>query len=102
MIPPANLSARSLVVSWSPPSDFNAPEITYFVQLTSVSLSMNVSDIAIETRTFMDLLPFTEYTVVVFAVSDKGAGPGSEPATVTTDQDRKLLYWMCMHFDKSI
>lgn len=80
--------ARSFVVTWSPPNDINAPEINYAVQLTGPNSNVvDFTGIQAEMRLLNGLVPFSNYTVVVFAVSEKGPGPGSETRTVMTLED---------------
>ena len=45
-----------------------------------------------EMRLLEGRMPFTNYTVVVFAVSEKGPGPSSETLTVTTLEDSECTY----------
>ena len=40
------------------------------------------------------LTPFTTYTVVIVALTDKGAGPPSEELTVYTLEDRKFVTYI--------
>lgn len=90
-----NVMARSFVVTWSPPSDINAPEINYTIQLTgpnSDMMNFTQSGMPPEMRLLDRLMPFTNYSVVVFAVSERGPGPSSETQTVMTLEDSK-----CMH-----
>ena len=83
-----NVTARSFVITWSPPSELNAPEINYTVQL--MGPNSNVAEfrgIQAEMYLLENLMPFTNYTVVVIAVSEKGPGPSSEMLTVETLED---------------
>ena len=88
-----NVTARSFIVIWSPPTDINAPEINYTLRLTGPS--SNVTEfpgIQAEMRLVDDLMPFTDYMVVVFAVSEKGAGNDSDTRMVMTSEDGKYMY----------
>ena len=90
---PMTITARSFVVTWSPPSDLNAPEINYTLQLTGPNSNvMDFPGIRAEMRLLEDLMPFTNYTVVVIAVSEKGPGPGSKTLTVMTLEDSECTY----------
>ena len=83
-----NITARSFRVVWSPPNDLNAPAINYTLQLTGPSSNMTeFSGILAEMHLLKDLMPFTEYTVVVFAVSERGSGPESDTLMVMTSED---------------
>lgn len=85
-----NIMARSFVVMWSPPNEINAPEINYTVRLIRPNSNvMDFTGIRDEMRLLDDLMPFTNYSVVVFAVSEKGPGPTSETRTVMTLEDSK-------------
>ena len=75
---------------WSPPSDLNAPQVNYTLQLTRPSSPpMNVSGVTEQMYLFEELQPFANYSVVIFAVSDKGPGPASQTVSVTTSEDCK-------------
>ena len=52
--------------------------------------SNNITDISATTLNVTGLLPYQEYTVVVYALTDRGAGSGSVPLNVLTDEDSKL------------
>ena len=83
-----NITARSFVITWSPPSEQNAPEINYTVQLIGPNSNMaEFRGIQAEIYLLEGLMPFANYTVVVFAVSEKGPGPGSEMLTTETLED---------------
>ena len=92
VIPPVNVTSRSFLVTWSPPSDLNAPEVTYTLQLTRPSSPpLNVPGVTVLMYEFDGLRPSASYSVVVFAVSDKGSGPASLTVSVTTSEDRKYI-----------
>ena len=42
-----------------------------------------------------DLLPFTQYSFCVRAVTDGDEGPLSEPVTITTEEDGKKQKTVC-------
>ena len=87
------VTARSFVVTWSPPSDLNAPEINYTLRLTGPNSNvMDFPGIRAEMSLLEGRMPFTSYTVVVFAVSEKGPGPSSETLTVMTLEDSECMY----------
>ena len=83
------VASRSFLVTWSPPSDLNAPEVNYTLQLTQPSSAMNITGVTVQMYLFEELQPSTNYSVVIFAVSDKGPGPASETIAVTTSEDCK-------------
>ena len=88
-----NIMARSFLVTWSPPNAINAPEINYTIQLTGPnSVVTNITGIGVEMRPLEGLMPFTNYSVVVFAVSEKGPGPTSETQTVRTLEDGEYAH----------
>ena len=84
------VTSRSFLVTWSPPSDLNAPEVTYTLQLKlnrPSSSPVNIPGVTVQMYLFEELQPSTSYSVVIFAVSDKGPGPASETVPVTTSED---------------
>ena len=87
-----NITSRSFVARWSPPGDLNAPEINYTLQLSGPSLPTNFTGILTELLLLEGLMPFWRYEVVVFAVSEKGPGAGSQQLTVTTLEDGKWMW----------
>ena len=48
---------------------------------------MNLTEINITMTLVEDLLPFSTYSVIVFAVSERGTGPASEAQTTITAED---------------
>ena len=47
------------------------------------------TEITLQSQILEDLIPFRRYEVTVFALTDKGAGPGSVPLDVFTLEDGK-------------
>ncbi len=90
---PRNITAtvngpNSITASWQEPETTNGIIIRYLVNVTRGSESV-MNEMTVETNfTAMDLLPFTEYTFDVAAVTSAGAGM-SGMATATTAQDGK-------------
>ena len=92
IILPDSVTPSSFNVTWSPPSDINSPGVSYTLRLTSLSSpSRNVTGITEEMFTLEELMPFTNYTVVVVAVSERGPGLDSDSVSVTTDEDGKYI-----------
>ena len=99
--PPANVqghntSSTSIWVHWDavPIADQNGIILTYTV--TYSSLPGGISQTAIINAssthvTLKGLKKYTNYSIFVFASTAKGDGNASDPITVTTDEDSKLL-----------
>ena len=86
------------MVTWLPPSDLNAPDINYTLQLTGPSSIVTIFDGIVPEILLLEVLdPFTQYEVVVFAVSEKGPGPSSQLLMVMTSQDSKCTYQKSTH-----
>ncbi len=78
---------------WSPPDDPNGIVENYtvmYMPLSSPDVASEVSGITGLSQTLSDLDPFTRYTVVVYALTDKGVGEGSEPLEVLTEESGEL------------
>ena len=99
--PPANVqghntSSTSIWVDWDavPIADQNGIILTYTV--TYSSLPGGISQTAVINAssthvTLKGLKKYTNYSIFVFASTAKGDGNASDPITVTTDEDSKLL-----------
>ena len=87
-----NLTSTAIEVTWMPPNDPNGIVESYILMLTfeANGTSNNITDISATTLNVTGLLPYQEYTVVVYALTDRGAGSGSIPLNVLTDEDSKL------------
>ena len=81
-----DVTSQSFRICWLPPSDLNAPDVNYTLLLiTEAPRAVDtITGIVDETYLFEALRPFTNYTVVTFAVSEKGPGLGSDPIRVMT------------------
>ena len=101
--PPANVqghntSSTSIWVDWDavPIADQNGIILTYTV--TYSSLPGGISQTAVINAsstcthvTLKGLKKYTKYRIFLFASTAKGDGNASDPITVTTDEDSKLL-----------
>ena len=87
-----NLTSTAIQVTWMPPADPNGIVESYILMLTfeANGTSNNVTNILVTTYNVTGLMPYQEYTVVVYAMTDKGPGSGSVPLNVLTDEDSKL------------
>ena len=99
--PPADVqghitSSTSIWVDWDavPIADQNGIILTYTVTYSSLpgaisqTAIINASSIHV---TLNGLKKYTNYRIFVFASTAKGDGNASDPITVTTDEDSKLL-----------
>ena len=88
----ANLTSTAIQVTWLSPDDPNGIVDNYTLMLTfeADGTSENITDISITTYNVTGLLAYQQYTVVVYALTDKGPGSGSAPLNVLTDEDCKL------------
>ena len=91
-----NTSSTSIWVGWNavPIDDQNGIILTYTV--TYSALPEDISQTAIINAssthvTLKGLKKYTSYSIFVFASTAKGDGNASDPITVTTDEDSKLL-----------
>ena len=87
-----NLTSTAIQVTWMPPADPNGIVESYILMLTfeANGTSNNVTNILVTIYNVTGLMPYQEYTVVVYALTDKGPGSGSVPLNVLTDEDSKL------------
>ena len=87
-----NLTSTAIEVTWMPPDDPNGIVESYILMLTfeANGTSNNITDISATTFNVTGLQPYQVYTVVVYALTDRGAGSGSVPLNVLTDEDSKL------------
>ena len=89
----ANLSSSSVRLTWQPPAQPNGDILSYSVDYSGpaefggASEIRPISDISNTMVDILGLVPYTEYSVVVFAFTDKGRGSASDQLTVLTDQD---------------
>ena len=91
-----NTSSTSIWVGWNavPIADQNGIILTYTV--TYSSLPGGISQTNVKNASFTHvrlkgLKKYTNYSIIVFASTAKGDGNASDPITVTTDEDSKLL-----------
>ena len=91
-----NTSSTSIWVGWNavPIADQNGIILTYTV--TYSSLPGGISQTTVKNASFTHvtlkgLKKYTNYSNIVFASTAKGDGNASDPITVTTDEDSKLL-----------
>ena len=91
-----NTSSTSIWVGWNavPIADQNGIILTYTV--TYSSLPGGISQTTVKNTSFTHvtlkgLKKYTNYSIIVFASTAKGDGNASDPITVTTDEDSKLL-----------
>ena len=87
-----NLTSTAIEVTWLPPDDPNGIVESYILMLTfeANGTSNNITNISAATFNVTGLLPYQVYTVVVYALTNRGAGSGSVPLNVLTDEDSKL------------
>ena len=90
---PVNLTfvdenSTSVLVSWSPPPQFDSIIIQYKVVITQVETGTNRTIRTNNTEVLVtNLIASTEYSVTVFAVSDAGIEVPSQPLAVFTDEN---------------
>lgn len=91
------LSATTVWVAWNeiPPIDQNGIITTYEVLYTPKNnfdgiLSSKLINLTDNSGVLEELIPFVNYSISVRAYTTAGAGLWSEPATATTQQDRKF------------
>ena len=91
-----NITPNSINVTWSPPANPNGIIDNYTLQYMAVTMGTvtmgNITVITEITRQLQlldDLIPFRRYEVMVFALTDKGAGPVSVTLDVFTLEDGK-------------
>ena len=99
--PPANVqghntSSTSIWVGWDavPIADQNGIILTYTVTYSSLPGDIPQTAIINASSTYVklkDLKSNKNYSIFVFAATAKGDGNASDPITVTTDEDSKLL-----------
>ena len=110
--PPANVqghntSSTSIWVDWDavPVADQNGIILTYAVTYCSLpgGISQAVINASSTHVTLKGLKKYTNYSIFVFASTVKGDGNASDPITVTTDEDSKLVKaskWLTMQMSK--
>ena len=90
-----NLSSTEIEVSWLPPADPNGIIDNYTLMYT-LNDSMNISGILELSYNLTSLMPYLQYVIVVYALTDKGQGIGSDSLVVLTDEDCELLLMNAM------
>ena len=83
--------STSFTVTWLPPANPNGIIDNYTLEYTDNTMGMTTTETGITTerQALVDLRPFRLYQVTVYALTDKGPGPGSVPLDVTTLEDGK-------------
>ena len=83
--------STSFTVTWLPPANPNGIVDNYTLEYTDITARMTTTETGITTerQALVGLRPFWLYRVVVYALTDKGPGPGSVPLDVTTLEDGK-------------
>ncbi len=90
-----NDTSTSVNLTWDMPTSPNGVIESYTLQIDDVStISTPVSipnvpniDGSLIVYTLTGLLPFHTYELVLYALTDRGSGPGSTPLTVYTLED---------------
>ena len=86
-----DMSPTMLLAFWTEPNITNGTITAYTINCTSPSEAISYVIDATETSAVLDgLIPFTNYTCVIFASSEEGEGNCSEPQTAMTIEDCKL------------
>ncbi|XP_064396511.1 phosphatidylinositol phosphatase PTPRQ-like isoform X3 [Halichondria panicea] len=91
----SNDTSTSVNLTWDMPTSPNGVIESYTLQIDDVSTIStpvsvpNVTNIngSLTVYTLTGLLPFHTYELVLYALTDRGAGPGSTPLTVYTLED---------------
>ncbi len=92
-------TSTSVNLTWDMPTSPNGVIESYTLQIDDVSTIStpvsvpNVTNIngSLTVYTLTGLLPFHTYELVLYALTDRGAGPGSTPLTVYTLEDCKWV-----------
>ncbi len=88
-----NDTSTSVNITWEPPANRNGIIESYTLQITDMPTSdiPNVTNIAGSSEFYLltGLLPYQTYELVLYALTDRGEGPGSTPLIIYTLEDRK-------------
>ena len=83
-------------MTWDPPSQFNGIFQRYIIMITrqddpqnSTNQTLDTANVNVTTFNVSNLQVYEAYTVVVYGETDAGAGLGSEPLYVLTDEGGK-------------
>ena len=87
--PDGQKTHSSILVSWQPPAPANGEIESYSVQVTEIDggqLFNELMNLSADTREYniTGLMEYVNYSIVVFAFTDKGKGEGSQPLEVQT------------------
>lgn len=105
-----NDSSTRISLTWQPPESPNGIIESYTLQITDITLSTDetelpsITDITGNTTEYIVdiLLPFHTYHLVLYALTDRGAGPGSVALIVYTLEDCMLELNHALHVDNKL
>ena len=90
----ATVNPASLMVSWQPPPviDHNGPLTGHMIQYTRVGSSDIMNDVVTSgtTHTISGLVAYSNYSIRVAAVNDRGTGPFSNLVVQVSGEDGRL------------
>ncbi len=97
-----NDTSTSVILTWATPTSPNGIIESYTLQISDVStistpvLVPNITNITnidgnLVEYTLTGLLPFHTYELVLYALTDRGEGPGSTTLTLYTLEDREWV-----------
>ncbi len=99
-----NATSTSINLTWESPLSPNGDIESYTLQITDISTDSiptlniaNVSGITGNNTVLTGVLPYHSYELVLYALTDRGAGPGSTPLIVYTLQDSKYTTQLLKH-----
>lgn len=89
-----NVTINSITISWLRPDPANGVIESYSIRVERIDdgeTERRISNISADVfeHNITGLMEFVNYSIVVFAFTDKGRGPGSEPIVVQTLEHRK-------------
>lgn len=94
------ITHTTITITWTPPIPPNGEIESYSIEYSSeVEGTLNVTGIppSIFQYQLTGLMEYVNYTIVVYAHTDKGRGDGSDPITVETNEHCKPLL-VCLLF----
>ena len=91
-----DVTIGSITITWLPPDPTNGMIESYGIEVTPVDNShiippMNVAPMDELMYNISGLMEYVNYSIVIFARTDKGRGPGSEAIIVQTLEHREWL-----------
>ena len=103
-----DVTRGSITIIWLPPDPTNGMIESYDIEVTPVDDNSDM--IRLITVTPMDelmynisgLMEYVNYSIIVFARTDKGRGPGSEAIIVQTLEHREWLRTLSLSFSLSL